>query len=155
MISFNLKCPQGQEFEGWFGSSGDYDSQRERGLVSCPVCSATDITKALMTPNVAAKSNSKPVPTSLPAKTANFPPAMTPEQQQAGAEILAELRKLQNRVESECDYVGNAFAEEARKIHYGEADPRGIYGQTSQQEAEDLADEGIAVARIPWLPKEQ
>lgn len=155
MISFNLKCPNGHEFEGWFGSSGDYDSQREQGLVSCPLCGETDITKALMKPNVAAKSNSRPSPPALPAKTAHFPPALTPEQQQASAEIFAQLRKLQNKVESECDFVGNAFAEEARKIHYGEAEARGIYGQTSKEEAEELADEGISIARIPWLPKEQ
>ena len=155
MISFNLKCPNAHEFEGWFGSSGEYERQREAGLVSCPICGETGIEKALMTPHLGAKSNRKPAPSSVPAKAAHFPPTLTPEQQRASAEIFAELRKIQHKVESECDFVGQAFAEEARKIHYGEAEARGIYGQTSQEEAEDLAEEGIAIARIPWLPKEQ
>jgi len=155
MISFNLRCRNGHEFEGWFGSSSEYESQSEQGLVSCPLCGETGIEKALMTPNVGAKSNRRTSSPSVPAKAAHFPPKLTPEQEKARAEIFAELRKIQNKVESECDYVGHAFAEEARKIHYGEAEARGIYGQTSKEEAEDLAEEGIAVQQIPWLPREQ
>ena len=73
----------------------------------------------------------------------------------AAAEAMAAMRQWQKTIEKECDNVGDAFAEEARKIHYGESDPRGIYGHTTDQEAEDLIEEGIAIAKMPWLPKEQ
>jgi hypothetical protein len=165
MISFNLICDHGHGFEGWFNSSADYTDQQARGLVTCPICDSANITKGLMTPNVAAKSNTKPEASgrtsamvSAPSR-ANLPPQMTaqitPEMAKAAAETLAAMRKLQSTIEKECDNVGDAFAEEARKIHYGESDPRGIYGQTTDQEAESLLEEGIAIAKMPWLPKEQ
>jgi len=165
MISFNLICDHGHGFEGWFNSSADYTDQQARGLVTCPICDSANITKGLMTPNVAAKSNTKPEASgrtpamvSAPSRP-NLPPQMTaqitPEMAKAAAETLAAMRKLQSTIEKQCDNVGDAFAEEARKIHYGESDPRGIYGQTTDQEAESLLEEGIAIAKMPWLPKEQ
>jgi len=165
MISFNLICDHDHGFEGWFNSSADYTDQQARGLVTCPICDSANITKGLMTPNVAAKSNTKseasgrtPAMVSAPSR-ANLPPQMTaqitPEMAKAAAETLAAMRKLQSTIEKQCDNVGDAFAEEARKIHYGESDPRGIYGQTTDQEAESLLEEGIAIAKMPWLPKEQ
>jgi len=155
MISFNLKCLNGHGFEGWFSSSSDYEGQRNAGLIACPFCDETQVEKALMAPHIGTKTNQKPAAQAMPAKTAHFPPAMTPAQEKEVAKIFAELRKIQQKVESECDYVGPAFAEEARKIHYGEAETRGIYGQTSPEEASDLIEEGIAITSIPWLPKEQ
>jgi len=165
MISFNLICDHDHGFEGWFNSSADYTDQQARGLVTCPICDSANITKGLMTPNVAAKSNTKPeasgrTPAMISAPSRpNLPPQMTaqitPEMAKAAAETLAAMRKLQSTIEKHCDNVGDAFAEEARKIHYGESDPRGIYGQTTDQEAESLLEEGIAIAKMPWLPKEQ
>ena len=164
MISFNLICDHGHGFEGWFNSSADYDDQQARGLVTCPYCDSANIAKGLMTPNVAAKSNTKPEKsgqnlTTMARSPASMPQDMTaqitPEMAKAAAEAMAAMRQWQKTIEKECDNVGDAFAEEARKIHYGESDPRGIYGHTTDQEAEDLIEEGIAIAKMPWLPKEQ
>jgi len=164
MISFNLICDHGHGFEGWFNSSADYDDQQARGLVTCPYCDSANIAKGLMTPNVVAKSNTKPEKsgqnlTTMARSPASMPQDMTaqitPEMAKAAAEAMAAMRQWQKTIEKECDNVGDAFAEEARKIHYGESDPRGIYGHTTDQEAEDLIEEGIAIAKMPWLPKEQ
>ena len=174
MISFNLTCENGHGFEGWFGSSADYDDQQARGFVTCPICNSSVVSKALMTPNVSAKSNQRksevitsaevvkdnvkpPQPAPNPAQNVMQQVAaqMTPQMQEAMGEALAEMRKFQKTVETNCDDVGDGFAEEARKIHYGEAEPRGIYGRTTDEEAEDLVEEGIEITKMPWLPKEQ
>ena len=180
MITFNLKCSAGHEFEGWFSSSGDYDRQLRQGLVSCPVCGSGGVSKALMAPNVGAKANSQPAPATPPVPPpaashptmqvstppgggadAHGPEAPGPEApgpEAPGPEAMAAaytaLRTLQRKVESECDYVGNKFAEEARKIHYGEAEERGIYGQSSSEDAKALEEEGVNFSAMPWLPPE-
>jgi hypothetical protein len=180
MINFNLICASGHTFEGWFGSSADYDDQQARGLVSCPICGIVAVSKALMTPNVTAKSNkavsspptlTPPEPESErvvmpPASTSPAPeitsgitpeimPEITPEKMTAIRRAMTKMRKIQTAIEGECDNVGDEFAEEARKIHYGEVKPRGIYGKASDDEAAELVDEGIAITKMPWLPKEQ
>ncbi len=168
MISFNLTCGNGHGFEGWFKSSADFDDQKSRGFLTCPICDDANIAKGLMAPNVAAKSNtknnivversvmpSKPAPAQpMPQKQVQLP-AITPEMAAAAAEALAEMRKVQNKIVETCDDVGDAFAEEARKIHYGETETRGIYGHASDDEAEALHEEGIEITKMPWLPKEQ
>lgn len=177
MISYNLTCAFGHRFEGWFSSSSDFDDQQARGLVACPICDNTVISKALMTPNVTAKSNQKTSPSAamtsieqaaveqaaqeravMPAAAPSgpaLPPQISPQMKEAAAHLMAEMRKVQTTIESQCDDVGDGFAEEARKIHYGESKPRGIYGRTTDAEAEDLLDEGIEITKMPWLPKEQ
>ena len=169
MISFNLRCGGGHEFEGWFSSSDDYDRQHGKGLVSCPVCGDGEVSKALMAPNVGAKANRAPAPDRSPApERPPAPPgggsmqvapppgrgkASAPDPD-AVAAAYGAIRALQRTVEAECDYVGDRFADEARKIHYGETEERGIYGQSSLEDARELRDEGINVAAIPWLPAE-
>ena len=130
MILYELKCPAEHFFEGWFRNSEAYDEQRAAGEIACPVCGVHDIDKAPMAPRLARSEKSLPSP----------------------AEQLQLLRGLRKAIETKCENVGENFAEEARKIHYGETDPRGIYGNTSAEEAEKLADEGIEFARIPWVP---
>ena len=168
MISFNLTCGNGHGFEGWFKSSADFDDQKSRGFLTCPICDDANIAKGLMAPNVAAKSNTKnnivversvmpttPAPAQpMPQKQVQLP-QITPEMAAAAAEALAEMRKVQNKIVETCDDVGDAFAEEARKIHYGETEARGIYGHASDDEAEALHEEGIEITKMPWLPKEQ
>ena len=177
MISYNLSCNHGHAFECWFSSSTDYDDQQERGLVRCPYCDSSTIKKALMAPNVTAKSNQqKPTGLNVEYKAEQIAPSetqldnlpalaqqqtnqqitaqMAPEMQEMMGEAIAEMRKFQKTVETNCDNVGDGFANEARKIHYGEAEPRGIYGRTTDKEAEELVDEGIEIAKMPWLPKE-
>ncbi|MGU9961971.1 MAG: DUF1178 family protein [Candidatus Puniceispirillales bacterium WSBS_2018_MAG_OTU23] len=165
MISFNLICAEGHQFEGWFRSSEDYDDQQMRGLMACPLCNNTQVSKTLMTPNIGAKSNTQAEPLIKQVESARTvmspPPEITPPKMpppeilEAAAEMMAEMRKIQKTIEAKCDDVGGDFANEARKIHYGEIPPRRIYGKTSDSEAKDLVEEGIEITAVPWLPKEQ
>lgn len=131
MIRFTLRCASGHEFEGWFRDGANFEAQREAGEIACPECGNTGVEKGLMAPNI--------------APSRRKAPPISPAQMRAA---LVELRR---QVETNCDYVGERFAEEARKIHYGEADPHGIYGEASNEEAHDLAEEGISFGRIPWI----
>ncbi len=139
MIVYQLKCSSGHVFEGWFRDADTYDRQAAAGKVACAACGDTQVGKAPMAPRLA-KRRSEPAPVEarpgLPAEA---------------AKVLAELRR---KVESECDYVGDRFAEEARRIHYGETEKRGIYGEASDDQARELVDEGIEVKKIPWLPRD-
>lgn len=134
MISFDLRCSDGHVFEGWFGSSQDFEDQKTRGLLSCPMCGDEHVDKALMAPNVASK------------KEAASAPDITPQK------MMVMLRQMRKEVEKNAEYVGPKFAEEARKIHYGETEVRDIYGESTPEESEALADEGIEFASIPWVP---
>ncbi len=138
MIVFNLKCRRDHIFEAWFRDNVTFDDQVAAGVVDCPVCGSKKIEKALMAPHVA-KGGRAEAAAQETAKVAQAKKALT------------ELRR---QVEKNCDYVGPTFAEEARKIHYGESDERNIYGETSNEEAKALDEEGVKVQRIPWLPRE-
>lgn len=133
MIHFSLRCAKGHEFEGWFRDGATYDKQAKGGKVACPECGSVKIEKAPMAPRLA-KSSSK----------AELSPA----------EMRKALVALRKHVETNCDYVGPRFAEEARKIHYGEAAAKAIYGESTMDEAKELTEEGIAIGRIPWVPIE-
>ena len=164
MIKYQLICEMTHEFEGWFQTSTAFDEQNNAGFVTCPVCDSAKIHRALMTPNIAspkrrrdpatveappqisaAPSAQKPVPTSPPKA------AMTAA---AFGEAMAQLRQLQRKIKAECRDVGTDFAAEARKIHYGDSPAENIYGQSTAEEREQLADEGIDVVAMPWLPPE-
>jgi hypothetical protein len=140
MILFDLKCAKGHVFEAWFRGGVAADRQIAGRKVSCPDCGNSKVAKAPMAPRIARGGGEKAV--SEPTEKA----AMS-------AKLKKELGELRTKVEANCDYVGDRFAAEARKIHYGETDPRGIYGETSKDEARDLAEEGVEFARIPWLPR--
>jgi hypothetical protein len=135
MILFKLRCGAGHEFEGWFRDGATYERQAQRGLIACPDCGDKGIEKAPMAPRVARAAAAE-------EKTA--PPS--PEQ------LRRMLQQVRKHVETHCDYVGERFAEEARRIHNGESEARGIYGEASEAESRALADDGIEVARIPWVP---
>ncbi len=145
MIVFDLSCPKAHIFEGWFKDSAAFDRQVAAGEVSCPTCGSRKIKKALMAPNVA--TSEKPATPEV-GPEGSKKAAMEIEKV---AEVRKALRELRKTVEDNFDHVGPAFAEEARKIHYGEADPRNIYGETDDAEAEALSEEGIEVARIRWI----
>lgn len=153
MIHYQLRCAQQHEFDGWFKDSAAFEQQAKRGLVDCPVCGDVQVTRALMAPAVATR-QAAPLPAAEPAPAQPAAPAPAPV---AGgklpAHMVAMLQRLRSEVEKNCDYVGQAFADEARKIHRGESDKRGIYGETTSEQAEALAEEGIEVARIPWVPR--
>jgi hypothetical protein len=132
MILFKLRCTAEHEFEGWFRDNAAFDRQRTRGQIACPDCGDTEIAKAVMAPRLgrSAKPASPPAP----------------------AEMRRALQQLRKHVETHCDYVGPGFAEEARRIHRGETEAHGIYGEATPDESRALADEGIEVASIPWVP---
>ncbi|MFM7349601.1 MAG: DUF1178 family protein [Erythrobacter sp.] len=147
MIVYDLACAEGHRFEGWFGSSGDFEDQRARGLLCCPSCGSAQVTKAPMAPAVPAKGNQRQEV--LPAQAAPQPMAntpMPPEVQQA----LAALAKVQAEVLKNSTWVGDKFAEETRKMHYGERDAAPIHGQASLAEAKALIEEGVPVAPLPF-----
>lgn len=159
MIRYELRCDQAHEFDGWFKDSAAFDKLAAAGLVECPHCGPTKVAKRLMAPAIPKKGrparNAKPVapPAPPPAPPANAEaPAPAIAAGALPAELRAMLRQLRQEVEKNCDYVGKDFAEEARKIHHGEAEARGIFGEASDADAEALREEGIDIARIPWVP---
>ena len=141
MIVFDLGCGEGHVFEAWFGSSADYEDQRARGLVSCPICGASDVTKALMAPNVGAKGNRAPA--AVPMRSGRTP---APAEMKAA---LAALAKAQAKLLEGSEHVGKRFADEARAIHDGDAPERPIHGQATHAEAKALIEEGVPVAPLP------
>ena len=153
MIHYQLRCAEDHEFDGWFNDSAGFEKQAKRGLIECPTCGATKVTRALMAPAVATRDTPDPKPP-VPVQQV-LPPAVPPAVQSGmpmPAQMIAMLQRMRTHVEKNCDYVGPGFAEEARKIHRGEVEERGIYGETTPDEAESLAEEGIEVHSIPWVP---
>jgi hypothetical protein len=131
MILFTLRCASGHEFEAWFRDGEGFEAQQRAGEITCPHCGDSQVEKAVMAPNIARSRERKP--------------PISPVQMRAA---LLELRR---QVETNCDYVGPRFAEEARRIHYGEVDAHAIYGEATNEESEALAEEGVEFGRIPWI----
>ncbi|MEZ5773650.1 MAG: DUF1178 family protein [Hyphomicrobiaceae bacterium] len=155
MIRFRLNCSKGHEFEAWFRSGEDFDRQVARKLLACPQCGDAEIAKAVMAPAVARRDRDPAVSQTVaaPAPAAAPAPQMTKGLPLPG-EVVEVLRKLRDHVRQNADYVGDRFAEEARKIHYEEIDPRGIYGEATVEEAEALREEGIEFHPLPVLPED-
>jgi hypothetical protein len=146
MISFALQCQKDHVFDAWFRSSDDFEDQAAKGLLSCPVCGSTSISKSLMTPNVGPKGNR--------GEDAGAKAHATPADPKS-VEILEQMRALRTKLLERSDYVGDKFAEEARRIHYNEAEHRGIHGEASAEDARELIDEGIDVFALPLLPEDK
>jgi hypothetical protein len=147
MILFTLRCDAGHEIEAWFRDNAAYKRQHARGEIACPECGSTAIDKAPMAPRLG-KSRRDDAPPALPAVAA----PETPDRPPTPAELRRGLQQMRKYIETNLEHVGPRFAEEARKIHKGEAKSRGIYGEATDAESEALADDGIDVARIPWVP---
>jgi hypothetical protein len=151
MILYDLKCSQGHQFEAWFKDSGTYDKQAKRGDVECPVCSDTGIEKAIMAPSISSSTRKKGGEYDAPATRGSRGGQIDEGRaSEVAREILEAVGKVQKQVEENCEDVGDKFADEARAIHYGEAEERGIYGEATKSEVEELAEEDIPVSRIPW-----
>jgi hypothetical protein len=134
VIIFDLKCePQGHVFEAWFGSSEEFEAQRARGLVACPVCGTAEVDKAPMAPRVGAKGNRDEGPAPEAVKAA-----------------LAGMAEAQKKMLAASEHVGDRFPDEARAIHLGEAEARAIHGEATAEQADELRDEGIPVAPLPF-----
>ena len=134
MIKYALQCDAAHEFEGWFGSSADYDDQAARGLVECPLCGSRGVSKQIMAPAVAG------------TKAQSSAPAVDPKMREMMMTAMGEVRR---HVEDNFDYVGDAFAKEARAIHEGKSEERGIYGEASPTEVKALVEDGVKVAPLP------
>ncbi|TAN17710.1 MAG: DUF1178 family protein [Rhizobiaceae bacterium] len=140
MIHLALRCEHDHAFDGWFRNSGDFEKQKKRGFVSCPSCGSSSVEKALMAPSV-----------STGRKKEKMALVMNAAQKKA----MAELKALTEKMRENADYVGDKFAEEARKIHFGETDPRGIYGEATAEEAKSLAEDGVEFMPLPLFPDDQ
>lgn len=138
MIVFDLKCAAAHVFEAWFASGAAYDAQRAQGLIRCPMCDDSRIEKAVMAPNIAPKGGGTPAPEAMKA-------------------ALAMLAKAQRQALQGSEWVGRAFADRARAMHGGDADPAPIHGQATRAEAKALAEEGVPIAALPLpvVPPEQ
>jgi len=135
MIRYALACDHEHEFEGWFGASADFDDQQAKGQIECPVCGSKAVRKQIMAPAIAGtKRNS---------------PDMSPQARQVMMETLGKVRR---HVEENFDYVGDSFATEARAIHEGKSEDRGIYGEATPAEVKKLAEDGVPVAPLPPAP---
>ncbi len=177
MILYDLRCRKGHVFEAWFRDSTAYDDQAEAGGIACPSCGSKKVEKAPMAPRLAKGglarggldggvgetgearraeaqiSETGPTETG-PTETGPAETETAKAETAKAAEAMRALRGLRRKVEDNFDYVGPQFAEEARKIHYGESDAHNIYGETSDEEAKELHDEGVAFTRIPWAPRQ-
>jgi len=139
MIVFDLRCGGGHVFEAWFGAGADYEDQRARGLLECPVCGDKNVGKAAMAAAVPVKGGSDALP---------------PERIKA---LIGRIAAAQREALAKSDYVGDRFASEARAIHLGEADARSIHGRATRADAEALVEEGVPVAPLllPVVPPRQ
>jgi len=147
MIRYTLRCSKAHEFEAWFRSMDDFDRAIAAGEAACPVCGDTKVEKALMAPAVAGTHKGDETPGDEKVKLAVPDP-----RRQAMREAIHALRK---QVTENADYVGDKFAEEARKIHYEEVEAHGIYGEATGEEAQALAEEGIDFLPLPPLPEDR
>lgn len=163
MIHYTLRCTApvhgavAHEFEGWFKDSAAFEKLLAAKLVECPACGDTGAGRALMAPAIPKKSRGRrAVPDTAPEASPPAAPASAQPPATAGpmpAQVRALLQRIRAEVETSCDYVGDGFADAARKMARGETETRGIYGEASDHDAEALRDEGIEVARIPWVPR--
>lgn len=140
MIRFSLHCDKSHDFEGWFRDNADFDTQSKRGLVECPVCASKNVEKSLMAPAV-----------STGRKKETMALAANAEQKR----MMAEIKALADKMKENSDYVGDRFAQEARKIHFGEAEARGIYGEANLDDVKSLAEDGVPFLPIPVLPEDR
>jgi hypothetical protein len=140
LIRFSLQCENDHTFEAWFRSNEDFDTQAKRGFVECPSCGSHAVEKALMAPAVSTGRSREKVALAMG---------------DAQKEAMAQLKAMAEKIRGNADYVGDKFAEEARKIHFGETDPRGIYGEATLEEAKSLAEDGVDFMPVPVFPDDR
>ena len=141
MILFDLQCDKNHKFECWFASSANYEEQLKNKMIVCPYCNSTKIKKSLMAPNINTKNTSKNIKKNNKTKLAQD-------------NLENQIKKFRKYIEKNTDNVGKNFAEEARKIYYGETKSRPIRGESTEKEAQELAEEGIPFSQLPWYKKE-
>lgn len=156
MIRYRLQCDKSHQFEAWFANAEAFDRQAARGQIVCADCGSTAVSKAIMAPSVITSRGRTAQKHSAPAPASPPPPPEAPQRvANAGQrELMQMLRKLRDEVVAKSEYVGPRFAEEARKIHNEETEPRGIYGEATPSEVKELAEEGVEVYPLPVLPED-
>lgn len=140
MIRFGLVCDREHNFEAWFRNGEDFEAQKSRKLVTCPHCGSAKVEKALMMPAVATGRDNAPVALGMG---------------EGRKKVVARLKALSEEIRENADYVGDTFAEEARKIHFGEVEARGIYGEATSEEAKELAEDGVEFMPLPVFPEDR
>ncbi len=161
MIHYALRCDAGHEFDGWFRSSAAFDAQAAAGQLACPLCADTCVSRAMMAPRVSTGAVARPAESGpvtpgqqeLPAQAGPAPAMGVGGQPAMPDQLRATLQRIRAEVERKCDYVGPHFADTARAMHDGSQTPRPIYGETTPEQASALAEDGIEVTRIPWVPR--
>ncbi|MGE3228470.1 MAG: DUF1178 family protein [Hyphomicrobium sp.] len=139
MIRFSLVCRDGHEFEAWFQSGAAYEAQSTGAQVACPQCGSHEVDKAIMAPAVATRAERggrSPYPSAAPQ------------------DLQHQLRRVRDEVRANAQYVGGRFAEEARRIHFEESEPRGVYGEATPEEVRGLAEDGVPFMPMPRLPED-
>jgi hypothetical protein len=154
MIRYQLLCELGHPFESWFRSSAAYETQERRKLVSCPTCGSSKVQRAIMAPQIVSKMGRDSTPPA-PVAEATPAPASTQLMLAQERELRVKLKELRDHIVKNADNVGERFANEARKMHYGDIEHRPIYGEASPDEASALIDEGVEVAPLPVLPDDR
>lgn len=154
MIRYALICDNAHQFESWFASSAGFEDQVKRGFVTCPVCNSAKVERAIMAPNVARSDLGPKAPhpapeASAPAAAAPAPVALMSEKEKAFREMVTALHR---HVSENAEHVGKRFADEALKIHHGEAEERAIYGEATPDDAQMLHEEGVDFLPLPRLP---
>jgi len=155
MIVYDLLCDNEHKFESWFKNSAAYEFLRKGRKVSCPICSSTKVRKAPMAPNISKLGGKdKPSRPQSEKKEMNLSnDSQDGEMKVAVEKAVGAMKELQATIEKNFENVGEKFPEEARKIHYGETDSRGIYGEATVEQAEELIEEGVEIATIPWVKR--
>lgn len=150
MIHYSLLCENRHAFDAWFKSAAAYDEQVRQGIVTCPICSTRKVEKSIMAPAVSRSGGeARALPEGSDSEKMSFS-AGHPQQ----AQLRAALRQLRDKVTAEADYVGDRFATEARKIHFHEVEPRGIYGEATRDEVADMVEDGVDFMPLPQIPED-
>lgn len=149
MIRYSLICDSGHGFESWFRSSGDYDAQQKKLLVTCPLCDSAKIEKQIMAPRLGRSAKAARIAPASEEKTTVA--MMSPEE----TEFRKKLKELRDHVTKNADYVGEQFPDLARKMHHEEIEKRSIYGEAKPEEVRELIDEGVELAPLPSLPDDK
>lgn len=154
MICYLLRCAHDHVFEGWYKDSSTFAMLRQKNLLNCPECGTSSVDQAPMAPAIVGRAPER-LPQSDPTPTPDMaaPPAPAAGQIPPGLPdaMLSALRDVRRTIEENCENMGNRFADEALRIHYGEAPERGIYGEMSQSQREELEEEGVAFQNVPWV----
>ncbi len=154
MILYDLICDKEHQFDTWFRNSSVADKLMKAGQVVCPKCGGTKVKKAIQSPRITTSKKKGTAPAlPVPAGPEASTPALTADVSQAVEKMTEAFNELRKTIEKNFDNVGDQFTSEARKIHYGEAPERGIYGDATPEQAQELNDEGINVVALPWPKK--